>query len=195
MGNYFQGTLTIPLRKDIPYELQLSLIKMCYWQEKCEKPKNWEHEPCFQHKRWDYPNFSYGFILQDETDSNSYNLLEYEGEPLCDEELYPKEMWKFHIGYFFSIDFCMKEYQGLGELYVDWLRPYMDTKFNYLGEIKDEDRTYRKKFYIDEKLVKDKIESRRYLCNGCNYFVETDLCENYTICKRAYELGLNKSKE
>ena len=32
MGNYYEGTLSIPLKKDISHELRIALIEMCYWQ-------------------------------------------------------------------------------------------------------------------------------------------------------------------
>lgn len=192
MGNYYEGTLRIPLKKNISKNLKNALIKMCYWQEEIKKPKEWENEECFKHERWDYPNFSFGFVLKENED---IEILEYEGEDFNDETYYPKKFWQNLVGYYLDIRFCMKGYNQLGEKYINWLKPFMDNKLsNYLGEIKDEDGTYKKQFFIDDTILKKEIDSRKYICNGCNNFNENFLCDNFDICKRAYNIGFNTKK-
>ena len=31
MGNYYEGRLSIALRKDIPHQLMIDLISLCFW--------------------------------------------------------------------------------------------------------------------------------------------------------------------
>lgn len=197
MGNYFEGNLFIVLKKDIPKELKDALIQLSNCNEKTI-PTQYAKEPCFQHERWNYPSFSFGYLAKaDETDIVKYIDIEYEEYHSCendDFELkkeYDKILEKF-CAYYVEIRFCMKGYQKLGELYVDWLRPYMDLNkdFNYLGEIEDEDSTYHKKFYANEELLKQEENQRNYLCKDCPNKID-GLCDFYSICKRAYNIGKN----
>lgn len=184
MGNYYEGILTIPLLKNISEDLKKALIGLSYWKETIEKPKLWEKESCFQHERWDSPKMSFGFILKS-------GYLEYEGEPIEDETLYSKDFWNDLIGYYFQLNFCMKNYNNLGELYVEWLRPYVNTEYGYLGNIHNEDQSYNKDFFINEDIFKQEIKDREYLCKSCDKFISTCLCKNYFYCCRAYNLGKN----
>lgn len=195
MGNYFEGDLFIVLKKDIPDELKDALIQLSNWNSK-EIPTKYEKEPCFQHERWDNPVFSFGYFVG--PDEHGYYLqvdyLDYQNSEKEDEDLKKEfdKMLEHFCGYYVKINFCMKGYQHLGELYVDWLRPYMNqsVEFNYLGEIEDEDSTYHKKFYANEELLKQEEDKRAYLCNDCPNKID-GLCNFFETCKRAYDLGKN----
>lgn len=193
MGNYYEGTLSIPLKKDIPHELRIALIEMCYWQEEMNKiPNKWKDEPIFKNDRFDRIRFEYGFVLKID---DEFETLEYEGEDLCDKSLYDEDFWKKLDGYFLKANFCFKGYKNVGEELVDFLKPYMDTRFNYLGNIKDEDGYYNKDFFIDDTEFKKEQEKRLKVCEGCEDRKETCFCENYYLCERAYLRGVNSIKD
>lgn len=188
MGNYYEGNLLIPLRKDIPDKLKNALFKISKHGND-EIPNEYIDQPCFQHERWNYPCFNFGSLLKEE-DGSITTIDDIDGlniQPI--NEIYEFIKKSFYC-YYLRIDFCMKGYMQLGELYVNWLRPFMikDKAFNYIGEIKDEDGTYHKKFYVDKDWLKQEERNRDYLCKDCPNKVY-GLCDFYNICKRAYDLG------
>ena len=197
MGNYYEGTLQIPLKKDIPEDLKNALIGLTACQGDKLKPLKWENEECFLHERWDYPSFEFGFILKYE-DNEDIELIEFDksNPNLNNEDVYPKNMLNYLYGYYLRIDFCMNGYQQLGEKYVNWLKPFMDNSIiEYLGEIEDEDGHYKKQFFINENIFIEEMNSRKYICEGCDYFNKDYLCENFNLCKKSYDKGFKANNE
>lgn len=168
MGNYYEGRMTFNLKKDLPKELLYELKILSSGSEhsteyfKVLKDTKW-----LRHERYDYPE--YILYIEDR----------------C---------------YVFDIKFCMKGYRyegyNLGEDIYEFLKQYIDKSMydmsggGYIGRIQDEDETYDKTFYVDYDLFYNEIERRKFLCNkDCWYFRENNLCDKYTVCERAYELG------
>mgnify|MGYP003296340843 CR=1 FL=1 len=199
MGNYYEGRLSIALRKDIPHQLMIDLISLCFWNyEKRndeELKSHWKEEPLFKRKDISNISISYSFLLEDE--ENGRYLLEYEGENLCDE-MYD-EIWDKHIGYCVDINICTKRNffendSDLGQDFIDWLKPYAIEKFNYIGQIKDEDGTFEKEYFLDSLPFLEEKKQREFLCKGCEKDKPMALCKNYVYCKRAYEVAINRKE-
>lgn len=171
MGNYYEGTLRFKLKTDIPKDIFHDLLLLSSGDYLITDFIVLKNEKWGKHERCDFPNYSL----------NLKNRNGYEH-------------------YLFEVDICMKGYRAygddLGEDIYEFLKPYIDTTVydmldgGFIGEVHDEDRTYKKHFYADYDNVMKEIKNRSYLCNDtCNYFKNNTLCKNYDICKRAYKTG------
>ena len=65
MGNYFEGEISIALKLDTPHDILISLINMCYWQDKMLIPEGYENEPIFKNENFDRLKISYGFVFKE----------------------------------------------------------------------------------------------------------------------------------
>lgn len=191
MGNYFEGEISIALKLDTPHDILISLINMCYWQDKMLIPEGYENEPIFKNENFDRLKISYGFVFKE---SDIY-CVEYENENLCELFIEEPNKWNSLINYYVKINVCLKGYNNLIEEFIDWIRPYADDTYNYLGNIQDEDGYYNKDFYLDFKEFKEEHDKIKIICEGCENFYETSLCRNLKFCKRAFEKGKNFNNE
>lgn len=176
IGNYYEGTLVFPLRKDLPEDLlhDLTLIgsgKECIKNDlQCERLKE---------SKW-------------------INHCRAISHPSYTFEYYDS-IW------FFNANFSMKGYMydgdDLGQDIYDFLYPYLDQKIfsapdgGYLGLVEDEDETYRKEFYADYTQFNKIVESRQFLCKKCDIHIEGSLCKYWHLCKRAYEIGKSETNK
>lgn len=146
MGNYYEGTVTIKLKKELPEDILNLLIHLN--ENDGIKPSNFENEAYFQKDRWDSPKFEFGYwiIKDEETD-----LLPFD---FYNSEIKLQENNNDYIyGYYITINFCMKGYNNHMEEFLEFIRPYIhENARNYLGHIEDEDGHYNKDFFIDENL-------------------------------------------
>jgi hypothetical protein len=186
MGNYYEGEISIALKLDTPHEILIDLIHMSYWQNKMLIPEKYKEEPIFKNENFNRLKISYGFVFKE---NENVSLIEYENEPLCELFQDEPEKWKYLVNYYVKINVCLKGYKNLIEEFIDWIRPYTDSTYNYLGNIKDEDGYYNKDFYLDFTSFKKEIEESKMICKGCDNFWETSLCRNYKYCKQAFEKG------
>ena len=193
MGNYYEGKLTIALKKDIPHDLHLALINMCYWKDEMKIPEKWKNEPIFKNDKFDRLRISYGFTMSEEDDEVS--LLEYEGEDLCEIFEEQEELWDRVCGYYVELNLCLKGYKNLCEEFIDWIKPYANIKYNYLGNIHDEDGYMNKDFFLDDTEFKKEIEKTKIVCGDCEKFCETAFCNNYFYCKKAFDKGVASVKK
>lgn len=84
-------------------------------------------------------------------------------------------------------------------LYRHWLDVYSDAyedeenvnakNSNYLGRAYDEDGYYNQEFYWDSSKFDKELEERMYICKGCEKLSKYNLCYNWELCKRAYNIG------
>lgn len=183
MGNYYEGKLMIRLKNNLNKEVESFLMWLSDGMEKIDLsdfPLFREHV-YFKKNHYEYPNFEYGIIVSEKEDEwpiPYYNIKEYD---IVQEDI---------IGKYLKIDICMKGYDAHMESFLDLIRPYVDeTAPNYVGEIHDEDGRYNKRFYLDEKALLGEIKKREYLCAGCENNKPLTLCDYYTMCKRAYNIG------
>lgn len=178
MGNYYEGELIFGLKRELPDNLLHDLLFIGSDQNHGENIQslllyeNLKSSKWMNHERAMYP---------------SYNLEFNEG------------IWCL------GINFCMKgyRYQGddLGQDIYDFLHPYIDqtaydmTNGGYIGKIEDEDGTYRKEFYVDYDQFNALVKSRQYLCKGCYKGIAGSLCNTWSYCKRAYDIGRGGTNE
>jgi len=104
-----------------------------------------------------------------------------------------------------NIDCCTKYYiqEKLESIILDIINNLKEYTFEYenlqnagyVGEIEDEDNTYYKQFFCREDILPQILEQRSILCNKeCPLYRENCLCEDYSKCNRAYEIGRKHSK-
>lgn len=184
MGNYFQGTVIFKLKSNLGNEIESFLKWLSSGMEESnlsDFPSFKDHE-YFKKKHYDYPRFEYGVVILVEGDEW---LFPY------DDEIKEYGFNQSDItGKYLKISVCMKGYDNHIESFMKLIRPYIDNRAaNYVGEIHDEDGLYNKRFYVDEKKLVEEIKNREYLCADCEYNSPLTLCDYYTICKRAYNMG------
>lgn len=207
MGNYYTGNLQFYLKKDICPEdlkdlkkLDERVLDQTLYSERIQRSR-W-----FEHKRWDYPIYDlYKLYVYDENGPcKTYAYDDYGNRKylLCLMEEEVDEEGLLFVGYELDVQICMKLYRDdgndLGEAIVGYLRPMCDSSIfdkerGSIGHIHDEDGTYNKEFYLDEKVFQEKKKKRSFLCENCAFDSEFFLCEDWEKCFRAYKLG--KAKE
>ena len=197
MGNYFEGILYIDLSNKTPKNILDFLFfadkqyRNYYQASKDELIEKFKLESefsilaeikgnCFI---CIYPDY-YSQYSQKEIDRIFDNEdPEEDNEEIDDYESFPK--------YFLELKFCTKYFdkEFVNKL-IDFFRPYKsEDSENYLGTIKDENFTFRKEYYWDYMEFEKEQESRQFLCKDCKKFNGSSLCEYFSICKRAYDIG------
>ncbi|MDO4282061.1 MAG: hypothetical protein Q4D02_00310 [Clostridia bacterium] len=202
MGNYYEGKLTFVLKKEIDDSILNDLQLLCDWNT---------------HKLEEFSEYFRKTKLSKHREAQSLgvqiNYLISENENMLDEvsliecqhyEEYAKAKGKMgaaitKLGYYVVVRLNTKYYRSdgdLGEFICEYFKPFIDTQLydmtdgGYIGMVEDEDGTYKRSFYIDEKPLKEKLRSIEYLCKGCEQNIHKNyICEYVTLCKRAYDLG------
>lgn len=183
MGNYYEGKMIFILRNDIPMDIvnDLYILNTCSkFDENCKKDDSvaLKDTRWFKHERFHDPDY-YFHQVRDASDKRNYIL---------------------HIT--FEMKGCVIDGDDLGQDIYNVLKPYIDetaydmSNGGYIGRIHDEDDTYDKMFYVNEDILKQEMEKRKYLCNQhCGGYKENCLCDRYAGCSRAYIHGLKDGKE
>ena len=187
MGNYYTGTLRFVLPStcdsDLINDLHiLTKNSMSFLQdEEFNHMVFRELSESFKTSNW-FNNTSFGYI--------DYNIW----------KLYDDAKRKI-IGYYFEANIHTKIYHPstpIANDIVNYLRPHMGIdllyEFGYdedflIGTIEDEDYDYKKSYYLKECYLQNKQDERKHICNGCEQHNPDYLCDNWDICKRAYDLG------
>lgn len=152
-----------------------------------------------------YDNYT-NAILSDEEDADYYNMYQNYYELIKEDNINklkynPNDSTSITI----NIECCTKYYiqeniESIISNIIDNLKEYMFEYNNlqdagYVGTIGDEDNTYYKQFFCREDILPQILEQRSKLCNKeCPLFIENCLCEDYSMCNRAYEIGRKNSK-
>ena len=200
MGNYFEADIVAKINNKAPKELMDKLVDMsvCYWMHKEIKDGPFiQVSPMFtkdNYKKWD--EFEIDYALEDKLSDEAKKFITEMGVQIKDRYLLTLKLedYSIHEAYILHITCCTKHYyesnveQKILDL-VEELKPYRDHEFNYLGEIKDEDFTYRKEIYWDYEEFEQAKKDREFVCKDCNQPHENALCEYFDGCKRAYNLG------
>jgi len=187
MGNCYQGTITIQLKDDLTKDVDDFLKWLSGGlQEKSlnDFPLFRNHE-YFKKENYNYPRFEYGRIINWDDDEWLFSY---------DEDISQYGIKTSDItGRYLKIDINMKAYNNHMECFLELIRPYIDESApNYIGEIHDEDGRYDKCFYANEDILLKEIKEREFLCSNCEWNHPLTLCNSYSRCKRAYDIGREK---
>ena len=197
MGNYYEGSFYVRMKK-IPDTLK-SIIEGI-------KEGNFKDEHSLFDSEHDYTRLfiETGIVLY-LNDSAAKNL-EYE---ISDEtrfldlsfesynELLEEDkdfLENYDIkGYYIRVGVNMKGYKQELELFLDYIKSYIDEDMNPLvvGHIQDEDGYCDRDIVLNEQKFQEVLNSYDYLCSDCNNRLEHCFCPYYNLCKRAYDLGAN----
>ena len=182
MGNYYEGSICIGLKKELSEKMQDLLI--CLTKDKKNIPDEYFDSEYFKKYRWDYPSFEFGYWIKNQDEDY---LFDYE---FFDEgELHPQSLV---YGKYIRVRFCMKGYNEHAETFIEFIRPYIhELAPNYLGRIEDEDGTYLKDFYIDDSFLNSENIHREIICEECERYEELWECECYCICKKRFLKGMS----
>lgn len=187
MGNYYQGTITIRLKNDLTKDVEdfLKWLSGGLQEKSLNDFPLFKNHEYFKKKNYNYPIFEYGKLVKwnDEECFFSY-----------DEDIRQYNIKTSDItGRYLKININMKAYNNQMECFLELIRPYIDESApNYIGEIHDEDGRYRKCFYTNENILLKEIKEREILCGNCEWNRPLTLCDSYSRCKRAYDIGREK---
>lgn len=200
MGNYYEGSFYVKL-KQIPKTLEEIIVGINNGKFHDSHPLfNSEHNYTnlgiesgvilylkdFAMEKFDYKVSDEARFL--DLSFESYNELLTEDNDILKD--YDKK------GFYIRASVNTKRYNQELELFLDYIKDYLDKDSNPLvvGHIEDEDGYCKKDLVIDEEKFQQILNSQDYLCSGCEYRMKHCFCENYNLCKRAYDLGC-KNKE
>ena len=81
------------------------------------------------------------------------------------------------------VDYATKDKGGI----IDLLGKYIDSD-DKLGELRDEDGEIDRGYFKDKR-YRLEIDIIKHICIGCEYYRKGLNCNNYKICRRAFEKG------
>lgn len=194
MGNYYEGSFYLRLKKDIPERLKMLLKDL--------QTKNWWADSSLSDGYKDIGNiddswkefrFAFGTIYRNEFGEVNVDHV-YENtylEDMMEEKRCVPSISKYYI----SVNICTKKYKkGSFDKFLAFIKPYMsDDNEYYLGSIEDEDGTYQQGFFFDENKARVYLQERMDFCEGCELLKDLIPCSYETICRRAYEKGKEKA--
>ena len=77
--------------------------------------------------------------------------------------------------------------------FIDAMKPYRyEGKYcddNHIGYIESSNGEYFREFVWNQKAFDLEQKIRDYICNDCKQRMKYKLCPNFSMCKRAYDLG------
>lgn len=213
MGNYYEGSLTFILKKDIKKEILNDLIILsdtyALMGDELEKfdisvfSDELRKTNLLKHERWSWPHYELYKIYYNPNGKDFYEkyiLTDYNESKEELEEIKDLNICNYRLNIRFNMKHYLNNKLDLGIILCNFLKPYIDENIydmnegGYIGTIRDEDFTYRKEFYINQFFLKEKLKEREFLCQNCNYYLHDSLCENYDLCKRAYDIGLKNGE-
>lgn len=182
MGNYYEGEIFICLKKELP-ENYIKLF--CAMSRNDAIPSEFYEEDFFKTEGWDSLKYYFGYWYIRESDNNRSIYVLYDGDQSEYSGLFLK-------GFFINVSICQKQYENYMELFIKFVKPYMhcDTP-NSLGVVKDEDGTYGKHFFVDNKEFEKEVKRRLPICGDCSMFLPEYLCPEYGLCFEAFHRGKN----
>lgn len=190
MGNYYEGSFCLKLKKEIPEQLVILLKKL--------QTRNWQEDISLsdQYKdvtdindSWKEFQFEFGSRYQDEYE-DMYIEHTYEEsylEDIMEEAGYVPPI----SGYYVTVNICTKKYKKDSfDRFLAFIKPYMsDDNEYYLGKIEDENETYQQGYFYDEDKAKLCMKARIAFCEGCEFLKDLIPCGYEPLCRRAYEKG------
>lgn len=203
MGNYYEGSFFVRLN-NIPDKLRLILDGI--------KNKSYKDDFILFDENHDISclHIEEGVLLYETDEALKENDVEFEVtedmryftlgynsfKKLLEENSEVISMCE-QRGYWIKVSVCKKNYNKELELFLDYIRGFIDKDINPLivGHIKDEDGYCDKDLYLNIEKFEELYNSRKFLCNGCDYCKKDSLCDNYELCKRAYDLGAKKEED
>lgn len=190
MGNYYEGSFHLRLKKDIPECLKTLLKDL--------QTKNWWADSSLSDGNKDIGNiddtwkefrFAFGTIYRNEFGEVNVDHV-YENtylEDMMEEKRCVPSISKYYI----AVNICTKKYKkGSFDKFLAFIKPYMsDDNEYYLGSIEDEDGTYQQGYFFDENKARVYLQERMDFCEGCELLKDLIPCGYEPLCRRAYEKG------
>lgn len=198
LGNCYEGTFTLKLKKNIPDSLAdlLQQLQKEDFNKKETIPAEFEEIKELINETWNEFSFEFGKIYgKKESNGEMYIDCVYEKEYLEDIKLYQIPEPEVS-GLYISINIRTKKYiKDSFDTFLSFIYPYMsDDNPMYLGNIRDEDGFYRKDYFFDENQAKQNLENRIKFCDGCEMLKGVVPCSYEPICRRSYEIGKGEGK-
>ena len=190
MGNYYEGSFHLRLKKDIPERLKTLLKGL--------QTKNWWADSSLSDGYKDIGNiddtwkefrFAFGSIYQDAFGEMNVDHV-YENayiEDMIEETGCVPSVSKYYI----AVNICTKKYEKDSfDKFLAFIKPYMsDDNEYYLGSIEDEDGTYQQGYFFDKNKARLSLQERIGFCEGCELLKDLVPCGYEALCRRAYEKG------
>lgn len=175
MGNYYTGDVVFELKKDSKkIQVLRNLAEYKYTTD--EEFKESEIGKSGLYARL---NIELGYRAGD----NCYTELE-EGSSFD--------------SYLVMVSVCSKAFRDGKTDAVTMLLDYLNDEIiqidDPIGQVKDEDFTFRKIYFtnrsLEDKFITEINKNRKKVCNGCDLYNEDCYCDNYDLCKAAFDRGV-----